>query len=168
MQKFYLSPRYEVLYSLIGMLSSLPSLVAMYWIWRVQVFNAFLFIIILLVEIRFIYWIKRESISASDTGIVYDTPGMILEVKWEDIQKISHCWRFLIKQECFVVDQSRARIKEWAIYANTYPHPFENYFQNIAIPLTSFSENLRVSELGWQIKQYAPHLFEKEKSGQSA
>ncbi|MBC7876663.1 MAG: hypothetical protein H7Y59_05770 [Anaerolineales bacterium] len=90
---------------------------------------------------------------------------MILEVKWKDIDKISHCWRFLIRQECLSVDQGQVKIKEWhAFSANTYSHPLENYLQNIAIPLNSFSENWRDSELGQQIKQYAPHLFEKEKS----
>ena len=104
MQNFYLILRYKILYLLVGMLSSLPLLVAMYWIWRVPVFNVFLFIIILIVEIRFVYWIRKENISISDMGIVYDTPGLVLEVKWEDIQNISHCWRFLIRQECLVVD----------------------------------------------------------------
>jgi hypothetical protein len=160
MQKFHLTPRYKLLYSLVGVLSSLPFLVAMYWIWRVPVFNVFLFIIILLAEVRFFYWIRKENISVSDAGIMYDTPGMILEVKWEDIQKISHCWRFLIRQECLIVDQSRVKIKGWAIYANTYSRPFEKYFQSIAIPLTSLSDNWRDSELGQQIKQYAPHLFQ--------
>lgn len=168
MLNFYLILRYKILYLLIGMLSSLPLLVAMYWVWRVPVFNVFLFIIILIVEIRFVYWIRKENISISDMGIVYDTPGLVLEVKWEDIQNISHCWRFLIRQECLVVDQSHAKIKRWAVYANSYPHPLKNYIQSIAIPLSCFSENWRDSELGQQIKQYAPHLFEEEKSAQSA
>jgi hypothetical protein len=34
----------------------------------------------------------------------------------------------------------------------------------VFIPLSPFDKNWRDSELGQQIKQYAPHLFEKEKS----
>ena len=160
MNKFFLSTRYKFLYSLTGALSFTPILFVMYWIWQVPIINVFIFLIFFLAGMRFVYWINKENIYVSEAGIIYDTPGMILEVKWQDIEKISHCWRFYTRQECLVVDQSKAKIKEWAIlYSNSYSHPFENYFQNIAIPLTSFSEHWRDSELGQQIKQYAPHLF---------
>ena len=66
-----------------------------------------------------------------------------------------------------VVDQSNVKIKNWTINANSYPSVLEAYPQNIAIPLSCFSNNWRDSELGQQIKQYAPHLFEKEKIVQS-
>ena len=168
MEKFYLTSRYKFLYSCIAILSFLPFLVLLYWIWRLPVFNVFLFIIILIAGIRCIYWIRKENISISDTGIVYDTPGMILDVnKWENIKKISCCWRFFIRQDCLVVDQSNVKIKNWTINANSYPSVLEAYPQNIAIPLSCFSNNWRDSELGQQIKQYAPHLFEKEKIVQS-
>ena len=167
MEKFYVTSRYKFLYSLIGVLSFLPFLVVMYWIRRVPVFNVFIFISILIAGIRYVYWIRKENISVSDMGIMYDTPGMILEIKWENVKKISRCWRFMIRQDCLVVDQSNINIKNWAIYANSYPSVLENYPQNIAIPLSCFSNNWRVSEIGQQIKQYAPHLFDKEKSAQS-
>jgi hypothetical protein len=168
MEKYYLTPRYKLLYSYIGVLSFLPFLVLLYWIRRVPVFNVFLLIIILVTGLRYVYWIRKENISISALGIVYDTPGLILETDWANIQKISRCWRFLIRQDCLVVDQSNIKIKHWAIYANSYPSVLKNYPQNIANPLSCFSSNWRVSNLGQQIKQYAPHLIEKEKSVQSA
>lgn len=164
MQKFYLIPRYKFLYLLVGELSALPLLFILYLIWKVPIFNLFLVLLILLTEIRFIYWIKQEGITISDVGITYDTPGMILEVRWVDFHKLSHCWRFLIQQECLVVDVSKMKIKQWAVYANSYSSIWENYPQNVAIPLSCFANSWRDSELGQQIKQYAPHLFEKEKS----
>ncbi len=36
------------------------------------------------------------------------------------------------------------------------------------IPIQNFGDDWRQSKLGQQIQQYAPHLFEKEKSAQSA
>ena len=162
MEKYYVTPHHKFLYSCIAMLSFLPFFVLMYWIWRVPVFNVFLFITILIAGIRCIYWISKENISVSDTGIVYDTPGMILDIKWENVKKISRCWRFFIRQDCLVVDQSAVKIKNWTISANSYPSVLENYPQNIAVPLSCFSNNWRDSELGQQIKQYAPHLFELE------
>jgi hypothetical protein len=167
MEKFYLSSHYKVFYLLIGGLSFLPFLVLLYLIRSVPIFNVFLFVIILITGIRYVYWIRKESISISDTGIVYDTPGILLEINWIDIRKISRCWRFLIRQDCLIVDQSNIRIKNWAIYANSYPSILENYPQNIAVPLCCFSHDWRDSKLGHQIKLFAPHLFEKENSLQS-
>lgn len=168
MQKFNLIPRHKFLYLLVGEFSLLPFLFILYSIWKVPIFNLSFVLLILLTEIRFIYWIKQESITISDVGIIYDTPGMILEVRWEDLYKISHCWRFLIRQECLVVDVSKMKIRQWAAYANSYSSIWENYPQNAAIPLSCFDRHWRDSELGEKIKQYAPHLFEKEKSTQSA
>jgi hypothetical protein len=164
MQKYYTSSRYKLLYSLIGLLVLIPVIVLSYRLWRVPVFNYVLFLLITLVIIRAVYWIRNENIAISNSGLEYDTPGIILEIKWENIQKVSHVWKWFIRQECLVADQAHVKIKRWAIYANSYPSLLENYPQNIAIPLSCFSENWRDSELGQQIKQYAPHLFEKEKS----
>ena len=108
--------------------------------------------------------IKNEHIVLAEQGIEFHTPGVIFETRWEDIKHISKYWHFGFVQECLVIDNSRIRMRKW--YGHI-PAPIFSSMKTL-IPLSSFSENWRDSELGQQIKQYAPHLFEKEKSVQSA
>lgn len=164
MKKYLLISRYKLYYIVVSLLSFIPLTPLIYIFLRVPVFNVFMFTILSTIIIRFVYWIQYESITITPETIEYNTPGMILVVKWKDIEEISHCWRFLIRQECLVLDRSNSTIKEWALYANTYSHPLKNYLQSVAIPLSCFSENWRDTELGQQIKQYAPHLFENKQS----
>jgi len=164
MKKYYITPNYRLLYSFIGLLELSPNIVLLFLIRQIPYINIVYLLLIGYVTIRIFSRIKDETITISDTGIEYNTPGTILEIQWENIYKISRCRRRLIKQECLVIDQLHVKITRWAVDPNLYPTLVENHQKNIAIPLSCFSENWRDSELGQQIKQYAPHLFEKEKS----
>ena len=77
-------------------------------------------------------------------------------------------WARLIKIENYNVGRysfEGIRVMEWNIKRNIFglfsQHP--NY-----IPIHNFGKNWRRTKLGQQVKQYAPHLFEKEKFVQSA
>ena len=113
-----------------------------------------------LIIVRQIYWIKNENIVVTEGRIAYDTPGLILETLWQNLSKTGFCWRYGVRQECMIVDQSDIKITKWAVYANSYPRPLNNFVQGVCIPLSCFSDNWRDSELGHQIKQYALHLFQ--------
>ena len=104
--------------------------------------------------------VRNECIVVSERGIEYRSPGMIVEAKWEDIEAISQYWFHGFSNECLVVDNSKARIKKWAFPARYPPSPFGFSSRITIFPLSSFSDNWRDSELGQQIKQYAPHLFQ--------
>jgi hypothetical protein len=164
MKKYYITSKYKLLYSLIGLLELIPNIALLFLIRQIPFINIIYLLLIGYVIVRVFYRIKDETITISDTGIEYNTPGTILEINWENIYKISYCWRRLIKQECLVIDQSYVKIERWAVDPNSYPTLVENHQKNIAIPLSCFSDGWRNSELGQQIKQYAPRLFEKEKS----
>lgn len=103
---------------------------------------------------------RNESIVVSENGIEFRSLGMIVETKWEDIEGISRYWYHGLPNECLVVDNSKARIRKWTFPARYPPSPF-GFSSHITIfPLSSFADNWRDSDLGQQIKQYAPHLFE--------
>jgi hypothetical protein len=114
--------------------------------------------------------IRNEHIVVSEKGIEYHSPWLILVAKWESIEKISYYWHNGFRYECLLIDNSLTRIKKWSFPERYPPTPLEGFPHKTIIPLSCYADNWRNSELGQQIKQYAPHLFEKknEISAQSA
>jgi energy-coupling factor transporter transmembrane protein EcfT len=159
MKKYFLTTSYKFLYSVICLFSLVPLIFFLYPIWKIPVCNVLFFLMIGIILLRTVFWIGGESITITGNGIEYDTPGMNFEVKWDDFEKITHCWRFAIRQEGLSVDQSKFKIKKWLIIGNTPSHALYDFPQKICIPLNCFANNWRKSELGLQIKQHAPHLF---------
>lgn len=104
--------------------------------------------------------IRNEHLLVSESGIEYHSPWMIIETKWEDIEAISQHWYHGLLNDCLVVNNSKARIKKWKFPVRYPPSPFGFSSQKTIFPLSSFADNWRDSDLGQQIKQYAPHLFE--------
>jgi hypothetical protein len=73
-------------------------------------------------------------------------------------------WVRLIKIENYNVGRysfEGIRVMDWNVKRNFFGllSPRSNH-----IPIHNFGKNWRRTKLGHQIKQYAPHLFEKEKS----
>lgn len=104
---------------------------------------------------------NKEYLITNDNTIEYHRLGASFEVNWNDIEKISYRSYLYTRQECLVTDQSKLKIKSMSFWGSWYEL---NSGNNTSIPISCFAENWRDSELGQQIKQYAPHLFEKEKS----
>jgi hypothetical protein len=109
--------------------------------------------------------ITSEHIVISNNGIEYHRLGLTFNVKWENMKEINGYWSMPFKQEGIYVDPDIIRITEWGL--GSYK-AYGGWSRKAFIPLSKFSENWRDSELGEQIKQHAPHLFEKDKSVQSA
>ena len=109
--------------------------------------------------------ITSEHIVLSDTGIEYHRFGATYNVNWENLEEINTRWIILPllmmppKQEGICIDPSLIRITEWWLGYDTC-YSYERWNKEMFIPLSIFSENWRESELGRQIKQYAPHLFQ--------
>lgn len=103
---------------------------------------------------------QKEHIMISEKEIEYNSPGISFEANWEDIKEISTYWHNGFRNECLLIDNSRVHTKKNSLLMQrTIPTPFEFVPKETIIPLSCFSENWRDSELGSQIKQYAPHLF---------
>jgi hypothetical protein len=101
----------------------------------------------------------KKHININDTGVEYNSARVVFQAEWQDLEKISFGWHEQIKQEGIVVDKLRLKTK------NSFQElPSKEFFlansTKVFIPLSCFSETCRDSELGLQIKQYAPHLFQ--------
>jgi hypothetical protein len=109
---------------------------------------------------RTVHKILNEHIVISEKGIEYYSPWIIVETKWESIEKIAYYWHGGLRVECLLVDNSKTLIKKWSFPDRYPPAPFGGPFsQKTIFPLSCFADKWRDAELGQQIKQYAPHLF---------
>jgi hypothetical protein len=144
-----------------GLAFSVLIALLLYPLRNLPIFNLFFLILLGFTIISAIYWIRKENIDISEEGIEYEGPDVAFRTKWENIEKISSGWYFPIKTEGMVVDKSQIRATKMAI-GTIKRFPLWVFSQDAFIPLSCFSENWRDSEIGQQIKQHAPHLFEKE------
>jgi hypothetical protein len=93
-------------------------------------------------------YISGQSITVSSNGIFYyRRPFLKIQVGWDGFQKIG---TFLFREGLF--------IKESYLIANG-----KSLFITF-VPLSIFAKNWRDSDLGQQIRQYAPHLFDINKN----
>ena len=104
----------------------------------------------------------EQRIVVSGTGVEYYGIGFALEANWKNVKKAGYDW--ISGDEGLYIDKSLIVAK--TRYFNL--KPYKGFRDTFVIPTSGFAENWRDAQLGQQIKQYAPHLFEKEKSMQSA
>lgn len=89
-------------------------------------------------------YLSGQSITISPDGIFYYIrPFQKVQVGWDGFQKIGN---FFFREGLF--------IKDPYLIANG-----KSFFITF-IPLSIFAKNWRDSDLGQQIRQYAPHLFD--------
>jgi len=163
MNKYYLTPRFKLFHTASGLILSMLIALFLYSTWNLPILNLFLLVLLGFTIVSSIYWIRKENIAISREGIEYEGPDVAFGIKWENIEKVSTGWYFPVKPEGLVVDKSSIRVTKMTI-GTVKRFPLWASSQEVFIPLSCFSDNWRDSELGQQIKQYAPHLFEKEKS----
>ena len=99
------------------------------------------------------YDLATERIIVSERGIEYRKLAFAFEVSWADMDEFGYYWF----REGLLIEKDA--IKPIFVYRPTYAI-LMGFGQSAFIPLSSFSNNWRSSELGKQIKQYAPRLFE--------
>ena len=98
----------------------------------------------------------------SEKGVVWNGPGFTLSTTWEHAARISHRVYGFSVQEGLTVTKIMVQIHETGI--GYLPTPWQFPPVRPFIPLSCFVDNWRDSELGQQIKYYAPHLLEQEQS----
>ena len=113
--------------------------------------------------INLVNYYDEKHIIVSEEGIIYNSPRVVFMAKWQDLERLSSGWHERIKQEGLIVDKLKLKTK------NLFQQLLSKEFflrksSKAFIPLSCFATNWRDSKLGQQIKQYAPHLFEKENS----
>jgi hypothetical protein len=91
-----------------------------------------------------------ENISVDENGIKYTCVNYKVAAKWVDLKRIG--------------DFRTSRIHSIeGIYLTDHEHivpAWTDFVDKNFIPVSLFDDNWRTSDLGQQIKQYAPHLFQ--------
>ncbi|MFZ5877745.1 MAG: hypothetical protein ACOY0R_00070 [Chloroflexota bacterium] len=116
----------------------------------VTVYVAGLGMLLLAVEKIIDSYVQKIIITPQE--ITFQSLGMVVTVKWNDAQRIDTYQYTNWPQDCICAPRNKAVIKGW--------QSFCGYGKEVRIPLEDFSRNWRDTELGQQIKQYAPHLFQ--------
>jgi hypothetical protein len=154
---YYLTSKVKILYTLIPIL-------VLILVFETSIFN-YIYFGMFAIFILFITFkgITSEHIVLSDTRIEYHRVGLTFNVNWENIEEINMHWSIPLsiplKQEGLYIDQSLIKITEWWSGSYLSYGGYGGWGRKSFIPLSIFSENWRDSELGQQIKEYAPHLF---------
>jgi len=104
--------------------------------------------------------VPTPRIVISKNGIAWHSLGFSLSARWEDMEKISHRFYGFSIQEGLAITKLMIRIHKTGV--GYLPTPWQIPPVRPFIPLSCFVNNWRDSELGRQIKQYAPHLFDSE------
>jgi hypothetical protein len=159
MNTYYLTAKYKILYTV-------TSALVLLFLYKISPPDFICFgVISIYIIIVTIKSITDEHITLSNSGIEYHRVGLTFHAKWENVREIKIYWFIPFEQEGIFIDPDLIRITEW--WLGSYKG-FGGWSQKSFIPLSKFSISWRDSEFGQQIKQHAPHLFEQEKSLQSA
>lgn len=164
MNSYYLTNRAKTIYLGVSLLALVAFVGLFFYIIPILCFRIY-FLGLGLFGVYFtLKRMPNEHIVVSENGIEYYTPWLIVETKWTSVEKVSFFWHNGFRYECLLVDNSQTRIRKWAFPERYPPTPFIGMCNKTIFPISCFADNWRDSELGQQIKQYAPHLFEKEQS----
>ncbi len=127
---------------------------------RMTVYAIVLFVIALFGLSDYLYAGFFDRLVISPDGLEFHSFGKLMFVEWKNLEQgtINNQRLFRRIFEGIFLDASLVQIKYWL------PILLNRERKTIVISLNRYSKNWRDSEFGQQIKQYAPNLFEKEKS----
>lgn len=165
MKQYPLTTSYKLYYSSISLLLLIPSIGFAYLFRYITVCYLPFILLVIVAIIRAGIWLRNERIIISEKSIIYRTIDITVECFWQDVKSIRNVFinRLFTKQECLVIDLPQMKILRSSIFGIFFHHT--NWTMQLpVIPLSCFSNNWRNAEIGRQIKEYAPHLFVKEKS----
>jgi hypothetical protein len=98
------------------------------------------------------------KIIVTEEQIRFESLGIIITSAWSKLITVEDCGTIFKKLDGISVLRPSIKKNIFGALETRSNH----------IPIHNFGDNWRDSDLGQQIKQHAPHLFEKEKSAQSA
>jgi len=120
--------------------------------------SSFIFFIEVVLFLIFLYFLVAtvyrglfDRVTILSGGIEYKTFGYTIFVEWSNISNIGSYQMKLHKLDGIFANEEGNKLKVW------FPSGIK---MKTFIPLSMFDKNWRESELGQQIKKYAPHLFE--------
>jgi hypothetical protein len=154
---YYQTTRSKMVSQLVGLLiiAFWIALIA-YWLpllWLIEVVTAFyLFFFFLGILLNRYY---GERLIVSEEGIEYYRSIFGIKVAWDRFKRIGYFWfrEGLFIRNGYITTMSLI-FPDWTVYGG---FPFY-----VFVPLSSFADNWRDSDLGEQIKQHVPQLFIQE------
>jgi len=163
MKKYYLTNRYKLLFGSIWaspLIIIIPLCILFYFSSPdngvIIIFSIFVVGTIL----ESIHRIYSEYITVSQDGIMYHSMYSTIKANWTNVEtvKIGRWWLF--KLQGLILDNPEVKMRS---FVSSVSLRISRSFISSKrfIPLSCFSDNWRDSELGQQIKQHAPHLFEQ-------
>ncbi len=167
MNKHYLTTHYKLLFGSIWLsplLFIIPLCILVYSVMPTTFWIVISSIFVIGEIFSATYIVYSEHLVLSEDGITYHSALSNIQSKWLDAETIKPGQWWFFKPEGFIVDNPETKMRNPLSSASRRLWGNSKRF----IPLSCFASNWRDTELGHQIKQYAPHLFEKEKSVPSA
>jgi hypothetical protein len=105
--------------------------------------------ILFVLALYYIIYAYTAKIVISPTHFTFQAPAQRISIPWQDVESIKRT-RFLgVRFEALFAPKDKATIKGFPVSGKA-----------VSINLFNFSDSWRESELGQQIKEYAPHLVE--------
>lgn len=160
MKKYYLTNHFKIIFGgiwLLPLVIVIPLCIVIYFIAMPTKFWALMSILGVFSSIAgAIRMAYSEYIILSENDITYHTFAFSIKANWVNVETIILGKWWFFKQEGIMSVNTTAKMKsESSLAFNAAKNGDIKRF----IPLSCFAENWRESELGQQIKQYAPHLF---------
>jgi hypothetical protein len=153
-KEFFRTPKHNLLYNVLEFIAILPFIVLAYAALTQKLHQTpllgGLFGGSFTVALGMISMVLNQKLVISQIGIEYHVGWSRMEVRWKNIASIGFRWGPFPGMEGLLV-----------------PSTGKLLLSEMFIPLSLFADNWRDSELGGQIRKYAPHLLEKENSVQA-
>jgi hypothetical protein len=112
-----------------------------------------LMLLIFISSIHLILCAYTEKIIVSSEGLTFQRIGFSGFIQWKDFERIGFRRNFRVAYEGMFAPRRKAIFSGFESF-------FGVYGKEVFVSLHRYSKNWRDAELGRQIKQYAPHLFQ--------
>jgi hypothetical protein len=105
-----------------------------------------------------LFMIYSEKLIVSENGVRYNSAYFSIDAKWADVVSISKRNWWFFKLDSLIVEEPEIKMK--SLSSSLLVSLLRARTSKRSIPLGCFSDNWSDSELGQQLKQYAPYLFQ--------
>lgn len=156
--EFYVTAKWKWFYGFFAIISAVGLFLSLYWITSIRGLPTFRDYLQFLWVFLFFYHVINncyacfQVIRTNPNGIYFRAFGYNVDAEWKDIKRIERRGVF----ECLIINKRKRTVNIW------FPGIFLGESE-VIIPVSQFDKKWRDSELGQQIKQYVPHLFQQSR-----
>jgi len=153
--EFYVTAKWKLIYGFFAIVSAVGLFLSLYGIISIRGLFTFREYLLFPEALLFFYYMINncykyfQVIRTNSNAIYFRDFGYRVTAEWKDIRQIER--RGVL--ECLFINKRKRMVNVW------FPGILLGQSE-VVIPISKFDKNWRDSELGQQIKQYAPHLFQ--------